>query len=704
MAAIAEDLRRIPMSQRLASTLALAAEFARTQHHGAVSLEHLLLALTDDGDAVQVLDASHIDRSLLKADIAQFLGGLPTQNQGMSLDQLQVEPNLRRILEAAAAAASQGRRREINGAIVLAAIVGDGKSSAAHMLRAQGLTFEEAIKALQRALATPPQPDAEDVLANARARVQTRTMPGLAPSPAARRGALPVSPPQDAPPHDAIASQTIRASETANQPVTEPRLRSATTSEELRTAVTAELAAAQGEPFHPAPEAEDLLMPVYGGSDFDTITDHKLRHFPPSDVIEPDGADAVGYHATADPGSGEQGFGEQSLGDNGSGERDPAVQDFRHDVTVPWPSETYLPPPAPAESSYLEPAPPMAVARRPMPEPGNRWPAPVGPAWLQPVPPPLPSPSNAGGSAGDSWAEPNNAPIAPNWSVTPQSPPPLPHYTGLSPADPFGGDSNAFYPTDQTALGSADGFDVGSQPRILIDHGVAAEMPSDGVQATYDGLQAPSRNPIEEVQAEQGTRGGTGDRQQPRAPIDKTIADQLVTNVLAKNVPRRMRAQVPADVEVRLAKADALALIESLDRTFNPNENPIAPTLSVKLRAPDGGFIIDGASRETQWIGSSADPGSDFAQWHWSVTPLKSGRHRLQMLMSARTVEASGQSSDLMLPDQVVEISVATNYGRVFARAATWMTIAVIGGVAARFGDRLYDPVVAGVLRLIKSF
>ena len=78
--------------------------------------------------------------------------------------------DLKRILEAAAAAASQGKRREINGAIVLAAIVGEGRSTSAHMLRAQGMTFEEAIKALQRSQLAAAQATRRDAPGTAKRR------------------------------------------------------------------------------------------------------------------------------------------------------------------------------------------------------------------------------------------------------------------------------------------------------------------------------------------------------------------------------------------------------------------------------------------------------------------------------------------------------------------------------------------------------
>jgi hypothetical protein len=199
---IADDLAiRLPMSPFLTATLARAADYATAQSHVEVGVEHLLLALTEDPEATVVLKASNIDMARLKSEVSDYVGRIEERHGDGAGVQVKVSIDLQRILEAAAAAAQQGRRREINGAIVLAAIVGDGKSGAAHMLREQGLTFEAAIRALQRAAQQansgaaqpqpqpqprPPapapalrptpssQPSADEILAGARERIQTR--------------------------------------------------------------------------------------------------------------------------------------------------------------------------------------------------------------------------------------------------------------------------------------------------------------------------------------------------------------------------------------------------------------------------------------------------------------------------------------------------------------------------------------------------
>lgn len=202
---IVDDLGRIPMSPYLTATLTRAADYATAQSHREVTLEHLLLALAEDPEATVVLKSSSVDLTRLTAEVSDFLGRSDDRIEPAQGQPVAISADLKRILEAAAAAARQGRRREINGAIVLAAIVGDGKSTAAHLLRLQGLTFEEAIRALQRAtpqpapapqpapqqpaqqpvhdFGEPPTPDltrpatTEEILASARERLQSRSPP-----------------------------------------------------------------------------------------------------------------------------------------------------------------------------------------------------------------------------------------------------------------------------------------------------------------------------------------------------------------------------------------------------------------------------------------------------------------------------------------------------------------------------------------------
>lgn len=148
--ALAEELKSIPMSPNLGESLERAHRFAREQGHRYVMLEHLLLALAEDPEASLILQSANVDLSQLATDVSGYLGGLmeDMRNGG---GEPRPDPELLRVLQAAASAAQQSKRRQIDGAIVLAAVVGDGKSPAAGLLKKHGMTFEEAIRALQRA-------------------------------------------------------------------------------------------------------------------------------------------------------------------------------------------------------------------------------------------------------------------------------------------------------------------------------------------------------------------------------------------------------------------------------------------------------------------------------------------------------------------------------------------------------------------------
>ncbi len=148
---IADEFKSIPMSSNLGESLERAHRFAREQAHRTVTLEHLLLALTEDQEAALILQAANVDLGRLRADVSGHLGRLLEDMRAEPGSEPRPDPELLRVLQAAASAAQQSKRRQIDGAIVLAAVVGDGKSPAAGTLKSHGMTFEEAIRALQRA-------------------------------------------------------------------------------------------------------------------------------------------------------------------------------------------------------------------------------------------------------------------------------------------------------------------------------------------------------------------------------------------------------------------------------------------------------------------------------------------------------------------------------------------------------------------------
>lgn len=212
---LAEDVARLPMSSPLAATLTRAAQYAGQQGHGRVTLEHMLMALTEDPDAQLVLAASAVSNERVSADVATHLAVTEPAGEGAPSTPLGLAPELKRVLEAAAVAAQQGRR-QVTGAIVLAAIVGEGKSTAAEVLRAQGMTFEGAIKALQRSAQRPSAP--------AQAPTSPPPSPPAVPKVAAPPTPFPAASDSAVPPAPAAATVPAPASASAEAAQTSPAL------------------------------------------------------------------------------------------------------------------------------------------------------------------------------------------------------------------------------------------------------------------------------------------------------------------------------------------------------------------------------------------------------------------------------------------------------------------------------------------------
>ena len=140
----------VKTSPNLTLSLSRATDHARELHQPIVTIEHLLLALTEDPDATGSLEACGVDLARLKTDIASFVSKTAaTADTSQFVDEPRQSPQLRGMIDQAAEAAREARRQEINSFIVLAAIVGQEKSDAAAILQSHGFTFNEAIAALK---------------------------------------------------------------------------------------------------------------------------------------------------------------------------------------------------------------------------------------------------------------------------------------------------------------------------------------------------------------------------------------------------------------------------------------------------------------------------------------------------------------------------------------------------------------------------
>jgi hypothetical protein len=167
------------------------------------------------------------------------------------------------------------------------------------------------------------------------------------------------------------------------------------------------------------------------------------------------------------------------------------------------------------------------------------------------------------------------------------------------------------------------------------------------------------------------------------------------TGSLVENIPRKMRVGALEKVEVRIARSDVEGLTERMigHGRLHRHEVRVADAMTVRLRAPDGGFLIDPLSAETCWTHKAKSAGlqnHDFASWRWSVTPQRRGQARLLLIISAQTLDANGVAAEAALPDQVIKVHVRVNYGRAARKVAGWGLLMVAGGALSAWGRGTY--------------
>ena len=141
------------LSRRLENSLHQALAFASDRRHEYATLEHLLLALTDDQDAIAVLRACGVDIEHLQRDIADYLDGELEMLVTDSVEDPKPTAGFQRVLQRAAIHVQSSGREEVTGANVLVAMFSERESHAVYFLQEQDMTRFDAVNYISHGIA-----------------------------------------------------------------------------------------------------------------------------------------------------------------------------------------------------------------------------------------------------------------------------------------------------------------------------------------------------------------------------------------------------------------------------------------------------------------------------------------------------------------------------------------------------------------------
>ncbi|RCW83340.1 ATP-dependent Clp protease ATP-binding subunit ClpA [Paracoccus lutimaris] len=141
------------LEQAIHAALALANE----HHHELATLEHLLLALTEEEDAVKVMRACNVDLDELRRMLVEFIeDDLSTLITDVEGSEAVPTAAFQRVIQRAAIHVQSSGRTEVTGANVLVAIFAERESNAAFFLQELDMTRYDAVNFIAHGVAKNP--------------------------------------------------------------------------------------------------------------------------------------------------------------------------------------------------------------------------------------------------------------------------------------------------------------------------------------------------------------------------------------------------------------------------------------------------------------------------------------------------------------------------------------------------------------------
>jgi ATP-dependent Clp protease ATP-binding subunit ClpA len=144
------------LSRNLEQTLHRALAHATERKHEYATLEHLLLSLTEDQDAMAVLRSCGISLPDLKEQLVQYIDSELTYLTENESDEAKPTTAFQRVLQRAAIHVQSSGREEVTGANVLVALFSERESHAVYFLQEQDMTRFDAVNYISHGIAKVP--------------------------------------------------------------------------------------------------------------------------------------------------------------------------------------------------------------------------------------------------------------------------------------------------------------------------------------------------------------------------------------------------------------------------------------------------------------------------------------------------------------------------------------------------------------------
>ena len=145
------------LSRNLEQSLHRALALSGERNHEFATLEHLLLALTEDRDSVAVLRACGVDLERLRRDLIDYLDNdlvfLVREGSGDS----KPTAGFQRVLQRAAIHVQSAGREEVTGANVLVSMFAERESHAIYFLQQQNMSRLDAVNYISHGIAKVPE-------------------------------------------------------------------------------------------------------------------------------------------------------------------------------------------------------------------------------------------------------------------------------------------------------------------------------------------------------------------------------------------------------------------------------------------------------------------------------------------------------------------------------------------------------------------